>query len=68
MCGEVEYGRCDCCGKDALLQRQYFDYDIKCDCCVGDKHFEMVRHCSNCTPRIKTTIKITLENVTPIGY
>ena len=49
MCG-IEWGKCEVCGKEGQLERTYFYYNVKCECC-GDKnnrHFEMVCHCSKC--------------------
>jgi len=66
MCGDAEFGRCDCCGKDAVLNRKYFHYDIKCNCCGGNKHFELVRYCEKCTPRAPSRVRIVLENLKPI--
>ena len=62
--GEGEYGKCEVCAKEATLERKYFHYDIKCDC-HSPNHFEMVRHCSDCTPKPpeKTTVCIK-PNVT----
>lgn len=53
MCGEIEFGKCEICGKEAPLVRTYFVYAIPCECCGcirnGAKcHFEMVRHCGDC--------------------
>lgn len=63
-------GGCDCCGKqNMILTRKYFHYDVKCDCCGGaakNYHFEIVDHCSDCTPRAPSRIRITLDNMTPI--
>jgi hypothetical protein len=58
-CGDVEYGNCEICHTQTYLQRTYFHYDIKCECHSPD-HFDMVRHCKNCTPTKPevTTIKI----------
>lgn len=60
-CGAVEIGKCDICGKEARLERTYFEYAISCDCCVSQHegkptHFEMVRHCSECIPSLPTEI------------
>jgi len=65
MSGSVEYGKCQCCGKEAILTRTYFYYDIDCTCCGsihnGKKtHFELIRHCSKCVPKEPTTIKVHL--------
>jgi len=69
MSGEGEYGRCDCCGKDKGLNRKYFYYDVKCDCCGGaskNEHFVIVRYCKDCVPIPPSRIKIVLEDVKPI--
>ena len=52
--GEIEWGKCEICGKEGPLERTYFYYPIHCECCGskdkdGQKmHFEMVRHCDGC--------------------
>ncbi|MGL5692376.1 MAG: hypothetical protein ACRDD8_16455 [Bacteroidales bacterium] len=53
------YGKCDVCGKDAILSRKYFYYGIQCEC-HSPEHFEIVEHCSECTPVApsRTTISI----------
>lgn len=54
MSGEIEYGKCEICGKETRLERTYFYYPIHCECCGskdknGQKqHFEMVMHCKDC--------------------
>ena len=50
--GDVETGFCDICGRGRHLQRKYYRYPIPCDCCnkKEDNHFEIVRHCAQCTP------------------
>jgi hypothetical protein len=67
MCGDVEFNECSCCGKGAIVQRKYYHYNIKCDCCGGGKHFEIVRYCKDCTPKPPFRIRIVLENLTPIN-
>jgi hypothetical protein len=61
MSGNVEIGKCDCCGKDGTLSRKYYYYDVKCECCNGDTHFEIIKHCASCIPRPPENIKIVLE-------
>lgn len=52
--GEIEFGKCEICGKEAPLERTYFYYPIHCECCGskdknGQKqHFEIVVHCKDC--------------------
>ena len=60
MCGEIEFGKCDLCPNETQLQRTYFRYDIKCEC-HSPNHFEIVRHCANCTPKEPTETKITVK-------
>lgn len=61
MSGDIEFGKCEICGKDATLQRTYFVYAIACECCGckrngSDCHFELVVHCSKCVPHIPKII------------
>ena len=28
MCGEAEFGKCDCCGKETIVSRKYYHYNI----------------------------------------
>lgn len=51
MCS-AEYGKCDICGEDAILDRKHYYYAIKCECCMSSKggHFEIVRYCQSCDP------------------
>lgn len=46
---DIEIGYCDICHQKTQIQRQYYYYDIDCECC-GGKHFEIIRYCSNCMP------------------
>lgn len=61
MCS-AEYGKCEICNKESVLERTYFKYAISCSCCgCTDKegnpcHFVCVRHCTNCVPSIPTEI------------
>ena len=48
--GEIEYGKCDVCGKYGAVERTYYHYGIKC-ACHSPEHFEMVRTCQLCEPR-----------------
>ncbi|MCK9440286.1 MAG: hypothetical protein M0Q13_02555 [Methanothrix sp.] len=66
MCGEAEFGKCDCCGKETIVSRKYYHYNIKCDCCGGKTHFEIVRYCTNCSPKPKSTIRVVLRDLMPI--
>ena len=64
---EQEYGKCECCGKEAPLTRTYFYYNIPCECCgctIDGNHYhsEMVSHCCNCTPSIPDEIRVVQDN------
>ena len=50
MCCSSEIGYCDICHMEKPLSRKYYYYDIDCECCNGNTHFEIVRHCKDCTP------------------
>lgn len=77
MCGDAEYGNCEICGKESVLERTYFYYDITCRCC-NKRHHEMVRHCHSCVPGIPDSIhpmikamdgkyyEATITNVLPV--
>lgn len=59
--GEIEFGKCDICGKEVPLERTYFYYPIHCQCCGckvnGENcHFEVVHHCKDCVPVVPTEI------------
>ena len=58
--GDVEFGFCQCCGNDGILQRTYFNYNIKCEC-HSPYHFEIVRHCKHCIPKEPETTKISFK-------
>lgn len=65
MSGEIEYGTCDMCKKEAHINRKYYRYDIKCDCCNSkDKpHFEIVRYCNECEPKPPRKVNVSLEPI-----
>ena len=57
MSGALELGNCDVCqATDILVNRQYYYYDIKCDCCYASyqgkrAHITIVYHCNDCKPK-----------------
>ena len=77
MSCNIEFGKCDICGKEDNLERTYFEYDINCEC-HSPKHFELVSHCKDCVPSMPTEIhpyikamdgksyRTTITNVLPI--
>lgn len=65
MSTEQETGRCDVCGELGILLRKYYHYDVECDCCGGDDHFEIVRyHQNNCKPCPPENVRI-IRNMEP---
>ena len=48
---DIEMGYCDICHKYKQLQRKYYNYNINCECCGGQYHFEIVKYCEDCTPK-----------------
>ena len=50
MSGVIEHGVCEICGKEDILNRRYYRYDIKCEC-HSPNHFELVRFCRDCNPK-----------------
>jgi hypothetical protein len=61
MGGDVEWADCEYCGNNEHVERTYFRYDVKCECC-NDRHFEIVWHCNNCEPKDPGIRKIDLSN------
>ena len=59
-CGEVEYGRCDVCGKESVLSRKVYYYPVKCEC-HSPCHFEIVMYCKDCTPKEPMESKVTFK-------
>ena len=60
MSGEVEFGKCDYCGKEGPMNRKYFHYPIKCEC-HSPQHFEIKWHCNDCFPVEPETTKLTVR-------
>lgn len=64
MSGENEAGKCQICGKDGIIERAYFRYNIKCEC-HSPQHFEIVWHCEGCVPKepVETKLSIKTEHL-----
>lgn len=60
---DCESGTCDICNKESILDRKYYYYDIKCDCCNNkdSDHFEIVKYCSECIPRPPKKISVFMQ-------
>lgn len=54
-------GICSICHKETVLDKTYFSYPIKCDCC-SPQHFSVVYHCKDCVPKIPTNIAVMLKD------
>lgn len=63
--GAQEFSKCDICEQDAIVDRKYYYYDVKCDCCnsKNDPHFEIVRYCVKCEPKPPRTITVFLKPI-----
>lgn len=63
---DIEYGKCDICGKDGNLNRKYYYYDIACNCC-NDKgkspHFEIVNYCDSCKPVPPRKVTVVIDPI-----
>jgi len=63
MCGDIEYGKCEICGKESSLKRTYWHYAIKCEC-HSPSHFELRRHCYDCLPEEPKITNVSLKTET----
>lgn len=60
--GDIEWGKCEICGKEGPLERTYFFYPIHCECCGSKdkdgqkRHFVLVRHCDKCQAPVPNVI------------
>ena len=59
---EQESGRCGVCGKEGVVVRTYFYYDIKCDC-HSPQHFEIKYHCPTCKPKAPEETSVFIKPV-----
>ncbi len=62
----AESGTCDICkSSNTILNRKYYYYNIKCDCCnsKNDNHFHIIRHCSLCFPKPPSSINVVLKPI-----
>ena len=71
---EIEFGKCEICGKEAPLERTYFYYPVHCECCGskdkdGQKqHFVAIRHCKDCSAPIPNVIQPVCKAADGIGH
>jgi hypothetical protein len=62
----VEISKCDICGEVRPVNREYYYYDIACECCHASNegknvHFEIVRYCNKCIPKPPANVKVSLK-------
>lgn len=68
--GDIEWGKCEICGKEGPLERTYFYYPVHCECCGskdkdGQKqHFVLVRHCDKCPAPVPPVIHPICKDAT----
>lgn len=61
MCGEIEVGTCEICGrKNVQLNRKTYEYDIPCEC-HSDEHKILIRYCNECKPKEPELTRITVK-------
>lgn len=66
MC-DIEINKCSTCGEKKKVNRKYFNFQFKCECCLNKENFhkEIVYYCNECEPKypIETTALIKIEGV-----
>ncbi len=62
MSGDTEYGVCSFCKKAGYTTRKYYHFKVKCSCCSGDTHFEIVRHCDKCNPKPPKNVLLSIPS------
>jgi hypothetical protein len=63
MSGAAEYTTCSLCNLERIVSRKYYHYDIPCDCCNGELHFEIIRYCDVCEASPPKTVTVTMEPI-----
>lgn len=67
--GDIEIGKCEICKKENVqLLRTTIDFPfIECEC--HNRHFETIRHCVNCEPKVpkETTLVISTSTLRAIN-
>ena len=61
MSGEVQFGKCDICKKQTIVESKFYYYGFKCDC-HSPEHFERVNYCKDCVPKKPPYTKVTLTD------
>ena len=61
MSGEMQFGKCDICKKQTIVESKFYHYGFKCDC-HSPEHFERVNYCKDCVPKRPPYTKVTLTD------
>ena len=61
MSGETQFGECDICKKQTIVESKFYHYGFKCDC-HSPEHFERVNYCKDCVPKKPPYTKVTLTD------
>ena len=61
MSGEMQFGKCDICKKQTIVESKFYHYGFKCDC-HSPEHFERVNYCKDCVPKKPPYTKVTLTD------
>ena len=61
MSGEMQFGKCDLCKKQTIVESKFYHYGFKCDC-HSPEHFERVNYCKDCVPKKPPYTKVTLTD------
>ena len=61
MSGEMQFGKCDICKKQTIVESKFYHYGFKCDC-HSPEHFERVNYCKDCVPKKPPYTKATLTD------
>lgn len=57
---DTEYGKCQVCGEESLLERTYFRYPLQCEC-HNPQHIELICHCKDCVPKEPEYTKVAFK-------
>ena len=61
MSGETQFGECDICKKQTIVESKFYHYGFTCDC-HSPEHFERVNYCKECAPKKPPYTKVTLTD------
>lgn len=61
MSCDMQFGKCDICKKQTIVESKFYKYGFKCDC-HSPEHFERVNYCKDCVPKKPPYTKVTLTD------